>query len=405
MIKILTLFLGLSTGVLPVDLDVPTSVSSVEVILDGVSVQVVDGPPWSFDLDLGDQLLPHHLTVVGRDAQGDELGRDHRLINLDAYGHEPVSDLCEAPCEVTSVAVEIDGGPPAVEAMDGWFLARGEPVRVLALHRGPAEVVVVRDPAAQEWLVRMAEIFLKVEAAVPVPSEWSGAVIALDREAFRERVNASVKDPQSRHRLVMAWEAWQRFLRLDDETEVRFVSPVAAPASTVEKRRQIFNITSSLDAEESGMLFHLARIRPLEFDLRISDAAALAGLEAHGSRARRAVLLLLTDVSPGRTRYQPRHVRQYLEALGVPLFVWSFEQPLPEWGSTQIIDYRNQKTISPAESRDIIRRLGDGFEQIRDSLEGQRVVWLEGAHLPQDIKLSPRADGIRLAGDQSQAGG
>lgn len=406
MVKILTLFLGLSAGVQPVELEVASAVASVEVFLDGASVLTVEGPPWSFDLDLGAELLPHRLTVASRNSQGRELGRDHRLINLGEFARDPLPDACQPDCRVSSVVVEIEGRPPAIEAMDGWLLARDEPARVLALDRGPAEIVVVRDPAAQEWLVRMAEIFLQTEAAVRLPSELSGAVVSLDREAFKQLANSSFRDAPSRHRLAMAWESWQRFLRLDADTAVRFLSPVAAPASTVEKRKQIFNVTRPLDAEVDGVLYHLARIRPLEFELRISDAVALAGLEAHGSRGRRAVLVLLTDVASGRSRYQPQDARRYLEALGVPLFVWSFEQPFPEWNGTQIIDYRNKKeTISPAKSRDFMRRIGRGFDELRNSLEKQRVVRLQGTHLPQDIELSPRARGIRLAGGQPQAGG
>ncbi|MEM1181625.1 MAG: hypothetical protein AAGM22_25000 [Acidobacteriota bacterium] len=411
MIKILTLFLGLSVGIQPVELEVPdihapgsdvlTKVASVEVLLDGATVQVIKGPPWSFDLDLGPQLLPHRLTVIGRDSDGQELSRDHRWINLDRFGFDPKPDHCESPCRVTSVAVEVDGGPPPAEAMEGWFTANGEPLRVLAVDRGPAELVVVRDPAVQDWLVIVSKIFLQVEAGVRLPPELSGAIVHLDRDAFNARVSHYFRDTQSRHRLEMAWESWQRFLRFEPETTVRFVSPVAAPASAVEKRKQIFNVTRPLDAEVDGMLYHLARIRPLEFALRISDAVALAGLEAHGGRGRRAVLLLLTDVASGRSRYRPQEVRRYLEALGVPLYVWSFEQPFPEWDSTQIIDYRNQTaTISPAKSKNFMRRFGNGFDQINRGLDRQRVVWLEGEHLPQDIQLSPKARGIRLAGSE-----
>ncbi|MEO1366706.1 MAG: hypothetical protein AAFX50_05985, partial [Acidobacteriota bacterium] len=199
MIKILTLFLGLSVGIQPVELEVPdihipgsdvlTKVASVEVLLDGATVQVIEGPPWSFDLDLGPELLPHRLTVIGRDGEGQELSRDHRWINLDRFGFEPPSDLCEAPCRVTPVAVEVDVGPPPAEAMAGWFTADGEPLRVLAIDRGPAELVVVRDPAVQDWLVIVSTIFLQVEAGVRLPPELSGAIVHLGRDAFNARVS------------------------------------------------------------------------------------------------------------------------------------------------------------------------------------------------------------------------
>jgi hypothetical protein len=35
--------------------------------------------------------------------------------------------------------------------------------------------------------------------------------------------------------------------------------------------------------------------------------------------------------------------------------------------------------------------------RVRYQLDDQRVVWVNGRHLPQDIELGPKAKGIRLA--------
>ena len=71
--------------------------------------------------------------------------------------------------ERTAVIVTLERRElPGIEAMQGWFLAGGEPLQVLRVEKGPAEVLVVRDPAAQAYLRQL-----------------SGAV--LDREILRAR--------------------------------------------------------------------------------------------------------------------------------------------------------------------------------------------------------------------------
>jgi hypothetical protein len=42
---------------------------------------------------------------------------------------------------------------------------------------------------------------------------------------------------------------------------------------------------------------------------------------------------------------------------------------------------------------DLVRRV----RQLRYRLEEQRIVWVRGRHLPQDIELSDQAQGISLA--------
>jgi hypothetical protein len=42
--------------------------------------------------------------------------------------------------------------------------------------------------------------------------------------------------------------------------------------------------------------------------------------------------------------------------------------------------------------------LAQAAGELRRSLRRQRIVWLEGRHLPQKIELGPAARGISLAG-------
>jgi hypothetical protein len=80
-------------------------------------------------------------------------------------------------------------------------------------------------------------------------------------------------------------------------------------------------------------------------------------------------------------------VRHYLEAIHVPLFVWSLENPrrnpgVASWGDVEVISS--------------IPRLSKAVAELRTELASQRIVWLEGRHLPQSIALTPEAKGIEM---------
>ena len=171
----------------------------------------------------------------------------------------------------------------------------------------------------------------------------------------------------------------------------------------------IFNVSVERASEENGLLWHSALIRPLHFPLRIADAVAMAGIEAHAGCRPRAVVLLLEDVAAESGLYAPPAVRAYLEQLQVPLFVWRFgvEAPSDEptgvpmhtserWGEMR--DLTNQQKLDYAKTGAWLGRVGVAAEEVRDELKRQRVVWLKGAHLPSRIELSEQVVGVRFAG-------
>ena len=71
----------------------------------------------------------------------------------------------------------------------------------------------------------------------------------------------------------------------------------------------------------------------------------------------------------------------------MPLFAWTVPGADSE---------RSRRWGSPVE----VRTRGD-FESAARALTGavaaQRVVWLEGAHLPQSVRLGPKARGVAIA--------
>ncbi len=100
------------------------------------------------------------------------------------------------------------------------------------------------------------------------------------------------------------------------------------------------------------------------------------------------MLLLLSGDETDSSNYDPATVRRFLSAIQVPLFVWYLHAPPPGsplagWGGTEVTFDRNLKLA---------------VEAIRDELASQRIVLVEGRHLPQAIRLEGPADGLTLAG-------
>ena len=72
----------------------------------------------------------------------------------------------------------------------------------------------------------------------------------------------------------------------------------------------------------------------------------------------------------------------------VPFFVWSLKslptQPLAK-------DWTTVEEVSS------VTKLEKAVEKLKTELAAQRIVWVQGRYLPQDIALSDRARGIELA--------
>jgi hypothetical protein len=86
------------------------------------------------------------------------------------------------------------------------------------------------------------------------------------------------------------------------------------------------------------------------------------------------------------SRYDPATVRRYLESIHVPLYVWSLygrsSAAAKRWGG--------------AEDISSVFKLSTAVARLRRELEAQRIVWLEGRHLPQSIALAQGVQGVDL---------
>ncbi len=419
MIEILTLFLGLFSGEQTVELKVADPVARVEVWLDGKPQGKVSKPPWRFELDLGSDLRPHELMLVARDAELRELQRTRRWINLEL---EPPDDsTAETREELTPVAIALGESAtlPGIAQMQGWFTAAGEPLQVVRVDdKGEADLWIVRDPLTQPFLERLATFFFQLSLS---DEEYWDDVPLVEKDAFvvaaKQKLGRQIQ-LASRSPAEVAWERWNAHLGLGDDVDIRFIEPNAVPVSRVARRKQVFGSMPDLPSQGDGLLWHAVRVRPLGFQLRIADAVAMAGLEAHVGHRRRAVLLILEDEQKGLSRYTPAAVESYFRDLGVPLFVWAFrdqadhEMPMPDevsseasaadpaiWSNIRTILFPEQ--VHERSRRAYLVQAEVALLELRANLERQRVVWLRGAHLPHRIEISDAVVGVSMEGGGS----
>ncbi|HMB52104.1 MAG TPA: hypothetical protein VKU40_02225, partial [Thermoanaerobaculia bacterium] len=183
-IVFVSLFLGLTAGTQQVEVAVDPAVAAVELRLDGVEVTRMIEPPWTIQIDLGDELAPHHLEALAFDPSGDEIGRAEQWINLPRQRQE-VRLLLErgddgrvtggrvawgsleyaAP---TSMRLSLDGEELAIDDPSAFELPRHDPEK---LHVLSAEVVFLDGSTARADAVfggEYGEVTASELTAVPV---------------------------------------------------------------------------------------------------------------------------------------------------------------------------------------------------------------------------------------------
>jgi hypothetical protein len=436
MIKFLSLFVGLVIGVQNVEVTVSGPVVRVEFRLDDGIVAEIEAAPWVTQIDFGRNLLPAEFEALAFDADGRELGRDRRLLNLpgqraeaeivairDDSGTVTAARLAWSSPEFNKprkILVELDGlelkvrspyridftgiperkvhvltaefefssdviirrelvfGPefegvhdseltavavvledldelPPIEAMAGWFVDDGSEVRVAAVEKPGARVVLVRDPTVVHRLA------------------------AMDPELESRRKKA--RRSSSKNRSLDDF---------DDDVALLTLSPEPVVSGEGSPSAVLFPFSEKPIPGPEGVVAGTIGTSPashLAGPLMMSDAVAVAGIRAAEGNGRRAVILLLGEEREDGSRFSVEAARRYLSAIRVPLIVWDLSGPAkdvpPGWGETRPVDNVD----------DLVRAV----RRVRYQLEAQRIIWVNGRHLPQNIELSDRAAGIRLA--------
>ncbi|HEY9420420.1 MAG TPA: hypothetical protein VIW92_03315 [Thermoanaerobaculia bacterium] len=433
-IAFLSLFFGLITGPYPVELSVNGPVAAVEILVDGQTAARLNGPPWKTRIDFGRDLLPHHIVARALDASGQEIGRAQAWANLpnsltkveilteggpgaspqaarivwthlkgakpmsmslsfdglpvalDAEGRAtlPAHDLktlhvltaevhfspleiirrdlayggefgSEVSTELTAIPLRLRRGktPPA-DTLAGWFASAGQPLSVIAVEEGPAQLLVVRSPDVNQIVGKLG----------------------------RSGVRANSPRRQ----------------RLAEGQVTRFLFPRPLRFEASGEVTDLFDISPGFTVPMGGFVQLLETVvrRPQPGEKavpgqRIADAVAVAGLAAINENRRRAVLLVISGDEKDGSLQDAATVRKFLEAIRVPLFVWCLKKPaagspLASWGECK--DVKSAQILTLA------------VEEIRRELDSQRIVLVDGRHLPQSIALTPAAGPVELVGGQ-----
>ena len=393
MIEAVLFALGLVTGPFHVVVQFESPSAGIEILLDGEVVAEVAEPPWEASFDLGDELTPHELVVVSRDAAGGELDRVTRWLNVGTNG-------LDVEHRATPVVVLLDDRRTVPEGLEGWFVVDGQAAEVVDLTYPDAEIWVVRDPKAQLELDRASRLaFAGAMGFGEIPTH----ILRSGPDATFEYLSQDAHFIlHGQHRFHWAWDNWHQLFTFEEGTEFRLVSPWGAPVSQIEKPRLIFGATRPVEMHSSGLLHHAYVTRPLTSWFRLADATGIAGLQAARDR-RRAVVVLTADPNfPDDSLYGPSQIRSLLAELGVPLFVWYIGHGDPnavsDWGPARFA----APSIGDAGSMEgepgggHLRALEFEFTQVARTLDRQRIVWIRGRHLPTEISLRPAAEGVRL---------
>jgi hypothetical protein len=438
MITFAFLFLGLVLGNHQVELLVEGDVAMVRLELDGEPIGELTGEPWRLEVDLGPDLHPHRLEAIAFDEEGRETDRARQLINLPRHRAEaalllegadpqqpesarlvwqhveyqtaekitfrfdgrelartgpdqaalPPFDPDElhsieasirfpdgvrydaelnlggrtifgADTELTGVTAKTESGDlPALRSLEGRFHDGAEPLRVVGVERSPARVVMVVDQTAVPALRKLGEY---------------GSALTDSQSSLRPG-----------EQLVFLFP------------EVKKVEGKAIPA-------RLFSITQTFTADHgSSIPWILTRVSSPDQEpspyRRISDALAVAGVQAAVGNRPRAVVLVLGTETEDTSAYNVGEVRRFLQEIRVPLFVWWTGRPRTEVTSDNERQLTQKTPWGRADDISSFTRLMQSMGKVRIELDRQFTVWIEGSHLPQTIELVSGTRGVRLAG-------
>lgn len=284
--------------------------------------------------------------------------------------------------ELTALVLEGPEGKrarnlPRAEAMDGWLRKGDQTLAVVAVDRGPANLLVVRERsvATFDGLRKVFEDFYRKRRPPP-------------RVALGLRGKTGPAAPPS----VLGKGDRVRFAYPTAQREQVRIGQGAAPLATEQ-------VPVSHSVTDLGPLFDILTSAFSEEDeapvarQQLADAVAIAGVVAATGDQRRAVLLIRSGAAQDSSHFSPAVVRSYLRRLGVPLLVWSI--PPPEGAQAAAA---GDGVPSPwGEERDVSRyeQMNKALGDLRKLLKSQVVVWVEGSHLAHEIELTEKAVGLR----------
>jgi hypothetical protein len=436
-IAFLTLFLGLINGVQTVEIGAGPGVAAVEVLLDGHNVARLGGAPWRVNVDFGSTLVPHHLEARGLDAAGGEAVRAEQWVNLPRPPAEVAIAIegagsgkrartariawerlsGEAPQEIR---LTLDGAPLALDAQGRAPL---ELPRAGAAHVLSAALTFAGGVQARKDVVLTGDYDSDVATeltAVAVRTARPGRPLAVKDVqglllADGRPARVTVVDQESPEVFVVRAPGANPFLHaramglgtgpaayahFQADPRIRFhvVSPIARHSTHPGTASEIFDFSPPAKGRDLLRLLVAFGWDGLPGHPQLADAVAVAGLQALARQTPRAVVLLAGsgDGESDASLFLPAAVRGYLAAIGVPLFVWStnfgkHSLHREDWGAIE--DISTPLGIAAA------------YQRLESEVLAQQIVWIEGRHLPQSVRLAPTPAAGATPGGSAPAAG
>jgi hypothetical protein len=267
-----------------------------------------------------------------------------------AYGDQLNTELTAVPAFVAKRSKL-----PKLDDLQGRFSKNRVPLPVVAVERGPADVTIVKSRLAHlglRHLTRTSEKELRARARLG----------RLTRDQSRGGAPSKTSLPS--------------------DLGIRFLWPVPDRQQRVGYEIDVFPPSMELTESDGDLFWLLTQVQQTgeSGPERLADAVAAAGLLASGRNRRRAVLLLLGGGEADASRFDPANVRRYLGHLRVPLVVWSVRpvdgDRASPWGRVRDVSS--------------CAKLERATMELFRMLDEQRMVWLDGAHLPHEIVDSHR---------------
>lgn len=433
LIKFITLILSLHVGILPVEVAVTGPLAKLEMHLDGQMVGERTSPPWTFDVDLGHNLIPHRLEAIAFDDQGQEIERASQWVNyarqsleaslvLESSGMtQPTRGrvIWSAADNSQPIKIELryDGRPHEV-ASDGRFVLPGsEPSETHHLeakllfpdeHIAHTEAVFggTRGDAVTTALTAIPmsleedhqpdldQLSQWLEVAGQPATVFSTDPISSDGATSQAKNNSIiiVRDTHiDRDLRLLLREKRQRvlaktgrFLGPDDRVEFLLTYNLLQDPRGVHRP---FPVSS--DFNKLGMWNLFTQDYPQINQPKQQNiwwSLALAGKRVVDLKQPRVAVLLLSKKPQSRPALSFEQAQLYLRSLRVPLLVW-----LPEEATLERLGIAPDRPYIGADG------MLQMFADIQAVLDQQRMVWIEGDYLPTEVTLSAKAPGgVRL---------
>lgn len=426
MVTFISLFLGLILGEHPIELAAGETVATIELRLDDEKIATLRGAPWQLDYDFGNRLQPHELVAIARDHQGEEVARTQQWINM------------PRPPAEAGVVLEFDPATGRRRARLSWESLIGEePIRFTASLDG--RPLVATDPRAIPLPSFDAKQFHFFRAELHFSEQVSSTVEATFGDVLSDTIQARLTAVPIRYRghkpptlkelagklqvrgeavevvaieegigeaiFLVDFTAYSDLALLTFQKSSRLNQRWMAPLKKNQQMRtvrtflpldskatssfELFPASAAVTTKKAGVLHQLVQLqfrKEGEVTQRLADVVAAAGTMAAATQSRRHVILILGEGVEDHSVIDPEVAAQYLQALQVPLSVWSLTlaKPGPHMGWSDVARISTTAQFERA-IRDLVR-----------DLNHQAIVWVKGKHLPQHFQLAGKPGKVEL---------